>query len=84
MLFCISCLQVVDGDQEVVGSSIKTEGEGGSEKEEGEVNIYTTFPWNNPFNFPPSFVAQVGDHGEEGEGERFKFWVKVDLERCMD
>jgi len=29
--------QVVDGDQEVVGSSIKSEGEGGSEKEEGEV-----------------------------------------------
>ena len=23
--------------------------------------------------------GEVGDHGEEGDGERFKFWVKVDI-----
>ena len=28
--------------------------------------------------------GEVGDHGDEGEGERFKFWVRVDLTRAAD
>ncbi len=28
--------------------------------------------------------GEVGDHGEEGDGERFKFWVKVDIFRALD
>lgn len=28
--------------------------------------------------------GEVGDHGEEGDGERFKFWVKVDIFRAAD
>ena len=27
--------------------------------------------------------GEVGDHGE-GEGERFKFWVRVDLTKAAD
>jgi hypothetical protein len=28
--------------------------------------------------------GEVADHGEEGDGERFKFWVKVDIFRAAD
>jgi len=28
--------------------------------------------------------GEVGDHGEEGDGERFKFWVKVDIFQVTD
>ena len=28
--------------------------------------------------------GEVGEGGEEGEGERYKFWVKVDLTRVAD
>jgi hypothetical protein len=28
--------------------------------------------------------GEVGEGGEEGEGDRYKFWVKVDLSKWTD
>ncbi len=28
--------------------------------------------------------GEVGDQGEEGEGERYKFWVKVDIFKVLE